>query len=377
MRKEKLLAMYFERNKEKKIRKLVIYLLAIIGTLILGGVCGIEIYCGLNGLQSEKISNEDVKLDEQICNEGKMPEEIETRVETGYVMETESSLNEILAKIHKQYIYSQWFLEDKYGIPNNYSEDRMVLKAKDLEEVIFYENNDGMIYFIPTGMVNKTVYQNDSEIQVCEYYDEGKMKPYLYSYKAVEPKLERAIYPEPDMRVSIYSEEVQDILDDLHLLGTASVPFPEKVPDGAAKLYENEYTNAVIDIIHSLFWKREEYGGYQIYFGNYEYADWDDYQIIITVAIVGEETSYWWEFRAKDKLSDDGRIVLDSCGGSNHSFPAEYDKDDYNYYAPWIDGIIHANRLVIPLTITESDTVKELGAFTDEDDLNTIHYYLK
>lgn len=318
---------------------------------MVGGVCGAGIYRVLN----------------------------ETNTEAEYIPEAESNLNEILAKIHKQYIYSQWFLEDKYGIPNNYFEDRIALQAEDLEEVIFYKNNDGMIYFISTSMVNATVQLDGKEIQVCEYYDEGIRKLYLYSYELDEPKLERAIYPKVDMSVRIYSEEVQDFLDDIHLLGTASVPFPEKVPDGAAKLYENEYTSAVIDIIHSLFWEMERYGEYQVYFGEYIYDSKMkyEYKFYITVAIVGEETSYWWIFRAKDKLSEDGRVILDSDGGSNHSFPAEYDKDDYNYYAPWIDGIIHANRLVVPLIITESDIIKELGAFKDEDDLNTIHFYLK
>lgn len=379
MRREKLSAMCLGKSKEKKVRKPVIYILIIIGAIMFGGVCGAGIYRVLNETLVEQLKNESLNLEEQISSEIEITEEKDINTEAGNIPETESNLNEILAKIHKQYIYSQWFLEDKYGIPNNYLEDRIVLQAEDLEEVIFYKNNDGMIYFIPTSMVNVTVQLDGKEIQVCEYYDEGIRKLYLYSYELDEPKLERAIYPEVDMSVRIYSEEVQDFLDDLHLLGTASVPFPEKVPDGAAKLYENEYTSAVIDIIHSLFWEMERYGEYQVYFGEYIYDSKMkyEYKFYITVAIVGEETSYWWIFRAKDKLSEDGRGILDSDGGSNHSFPAEYDKDNYNYYAPWIDGIIHANRLVVPLTITESDIIKELGAFKDEDDLNTIHFYLK
>ena len=72
----------------------------------------------------------------------------------------------------------------------------------------------------------------------------------------------------------------------------------------------------------------------------------------------------------------DDRIPVKSNGGANHSPPASYEV--YNgAYAKGIDIIICKNCLVVPLTITESDIVKELGTFKDEDDLNTIYYYLK
>lgn len=347
------------------------------------------VYRGLNR-QPERLvhdgntnDNGYMDADDQMNNENlEAQEEVEdkTEIETGNMLEEESDLNAILAKIHKEYIYSQWFLENRFGLPNYYAEDRLVLKPEDLEEVIFYKDNEDRIFFIPVSMVNKTVYLDDGEIQVCEHQDEGRMNLYLYSYDELELKLERAIYPVPDRRVFIFSEEVQDVLDEFRLLGTAHVPFPEDIPDGAAKLYENEYTDAVVDIIHSFFYEGADYGEYQIYFGDYQYIDvWAEkgYKIVITVAIVGEGTSYWWEFRAKDVLAEDGRVILDSCGGEQHSFPAEYDKENGDYYAPWIDGIIHANRLVVPLTITENDEVKPIGGFTDEDDLNTLYLYLE
>lgn len=375
MRREKLLAMYFGKNNKFR----YVYILVTIGAMIFGVVCGAELYRGSNKTQEEQPEDETLHINEQISSEIETAEEKEIKTEADSTKETEININEMLVKIHKQYIYSQWFLEKEYGIPDNYSEGRIVMTEEDLEEVIFYEHTDGTIYFIPVSMVNAAVPLEGREIQVCEHYDEERKKLYLYSYEADEPELERAIYPEPDMSVSIYSREVQDILEDLHPLGTAGASFPKEIPDGAARLYENEYTSAVIDIIHSLFWEMERYGDYQIYFGKYLYDSKmkHGYKIYISVAIVGEETSYWWKFRAKDKLSEDGRVILDSDGGSNHSFPAEYDKDYYDYYAPWIDGIIHAERLVVPLTITESDTVKELGAFKDEDNLNTVHFYLK
>ena len=42
-----------------------------------------------------------------------------------------------------------------------------------------------------------------------------------------------------------------------------------------------------------------------------------------------------------------------------------------------IDNIIYANRLMIPLTITEDDEVKELELYVDENDINMVHYRLK
>lgn len=376
-------------DKKKIIQRRLINILIFICAVILGGICGMGVYRGLNR-QPERLvhdgntnDNGYMDADDQMNNENlEAQEEVEdkTEIETGNMLEEESDLNAILAKIHKEYIYSQWFLENRFGLPNYYAEDRLVLKPEDLDEVIFYKDNEDRIFFIPVSMVNKTVYLDDGEIQVCEHQDEGRMNLYLYSYDELELKLERAIYPVPDRRVFIFSEEVQDVLDEFRLLGTAHVPFPEDIPDGAAKLYENEYTDAVVDIIHSFFYEGADYGEYQIYFGDYQYIDvWAEkgYKIVITVAIVGEGTSYWWEFRAKDVLAEDGRVILDSCGGEQHSFPAEYDKENGDYYAPWIDGIIHANRLVVPLTITENDEVKPIGGFTDEDDLNTLHLYLE
>ncbi len=373
MKMEKLSEMYFEKNKESIKKNSIIYTFVIVGTLILCGICEIEFFYRVNDFQAKKISYESMTIDEQINYE------IESNEEVSNYFESENTLNEILVNIHKEYIYRQWFLRDEFGIPNNYANDRIRPETKDLEEVFFYKDNEGTIYFIPISMANKTIYQGNKQIQLCEHHDGEQVNLYLYSYKEDKPKLERAIYPVPDMKVNIYPKEVQNLLNDLHFLGVGKVPFPDDIPEGAVKLYENEYTDAAIEIIHSLFWEMKKYGEYQVYFGDYIYDSKikHGYKFFIEVAIVGEDISYWWVFRAKDRLSDEGQVILDSCGGTNHSFPAEYDKDNYNYYAPWIDGIIHANRLVIPLTITEADEVKELGSFKDEDDLNTIHFYLK
>ena len=369
-------------------QKIVAGMIVIICILAVSGIWEIGIHRESGQLQRESMDAKNIyddrsigadnlenkkELKAQEKNKAKM------KLQISRMPRTESNLNVLLAEIHKAYIFSQWFLVDTFGIPNNYVEDRITFKPEDLESVIFYINDEGKLFFIPVNMVNKTVCLEDREIKVCEYHDEDRMNLYLYSYEVLEREMERAIYPEPDKRVIIIREEVQDCLDKIQVLGTAYVSFPEKVPDGASKLYENEYTDAIVDIIHSYFCEMKMYGEYQIYFGVFQYRpDWDEgYKILIDVAIVGKETSYWWVFRAKDVLAEDGRVILDSDGGQQHTYPAEYDKDTYNYYAPEIDGIVHANRLVIPLTVQEGDIVKRLGVFIDEDDINTLHYYLE
>ena len=369
-------------------QKIVAGMIVIICILAVSGIWEIGIHRESGQLQRESMdakniyddrsigadnleNNKELKAQEK--NKAKM------KLQISRMPRTESNLNVLLAEIHKAYISSQWFMMDTYGIPNSYAKDRIAFKPEDLESVIFYENDEGKLFFIPVNMVNKTVCLEDKEIKVCESHDGDRINLYLYSYEVIEREMERAIYPEPDKVVYIYPEEVQEYLSQLQVLGIAHVPFPEKVPDGAAKLYENEYTDAVVDIIHSFFYDRKMYGEYQIYLGDFLYRpDWDEgYKISITVAIVGKETSYWWIFRAKDVLAEDGRVILDSDGGEQHANPGGYDKDTYNYYAPEIDGIVHANRLVIPLTVQEGDIVKRLGVFKDEDDINTLHYYLE
>ena len=328
-----------------------------------------ELYAGVN-LQS-KVYQINTELEQQE----------ESSQNSGH---TERELSSILVDIHKAYIYNQWFSEDLYGIPNNYYDDRIKMTADDLNEAAFYEDKEGNIYFIPTSMVNKVISVEGEEIQVYEYSGEESAGYYLYFYKVFDVEWRRVIYPEPDRYVSIFSEDVTDKVADFHFLGIDSAPFPEDVPEEAAKLYENEYTDAVVEIIHSYFHNSEMYGKYEIYFGDYHaflfskypYGE-KEYNIYLNVAIVGEDTSYWWVFRGKDTLNEDGQVIVESDGGTQHSFPAEYDKEYYNVYAPLIDRILNANRLAVPLTISPEDVVHELGSFKDEDDLNTIHYYLE
>lgn len=108
------------------------------------------------------------------------------------------------------------------------------------------------------------------------------------------------------------------------------------------------------------------------WFGEEKY----DYNISITVAIVGEETSYWWEFHAKEGLGENGEIILESNGGDSYSGPGNYDQQN-GAYASDIDSIIQANRLVIPLLVTENDKVEKIEIRRDERNINLDHNYLK
>lgn len=299
---------------------------------------------------------------------------------------SQEELDGMLSAIQEQYLFDKWYFDEEnmYYPGNDYSDDIIPIKLNDLEEVIFYQDKENTIYFIPTSMVNKTVVVDSGEIQICEYYKEGKSDYYLYRCTFCKTEWEREIYPPPDNEyVDIFrSMKMWEKLEELSFLGTSRLPLPENMTDEMFRydLYENEYTDAVVEIIHSYFYDRNMYGNYQIYFGTYSYDQLEyeqhGYKIAITVAIVGEETSYWWVFRAKDTLDEEGMVIIESNGGANHSVPASYEV--YNGgYAKGIDIIIRKNRIVLPLTITESDEVRELGNFKDEDDLNTIHYYLK
>lgn len=301
----------------------------------------------------------------------------------------QEELDAMLVAIQKKYIFDKWYCDEEniYYLGNDISSDRTSIKSADLEEVIFYQDNENTIYFIPTSVVNKIVSVDGEEIQVCEYHNEKGTDYYLYRCRLGKARWEREIYPEPNSEyIDIFcSMKMREKLKELRFIGTSRLAFPENITDEVIRhnlyeLYENEYTDAVVEIIHSYFQSREIYGEFQIYFDAYSYDQLEyeqhGYKIVITVAIVGEETSYWWVFRAKDILDEDGRVIVESNGGANHSAPASY--EDYSgVYAEGIDSIIRANRLVVPLTITESDEVRELGNFNDEDDLNTIHYYLK
>lgn len=309
----------------------------------------------------------------------------------------QEELNEMLITIQKRYAFEQWYYqgEDEYdelkcNLSDFEEQNGMVFRLEDLEAVNFYQDEKGAIYFLPVSMVNKIVEVDNEKIPVFEFYYKGVEKYGLFWCKYFKTEWKRWIYPEPENEYT-YFYWVQDInekLNELHVIGSAKVQMPVKIQDKAfrSELYENEYTDAVVDIVHSYLYKREKYGEYKLYIGHYGVnCDMNsllnsEYNMGMTVAIIPEDgevkNGMWWIFRAKDILDENGNVVVETDGGAGHSSPIPYDY--YNEtYAPRIEMIVNMNRLVIPLTITESDEVKELGCFKDEDDLNTIHYYLK
>lgn len=352
----------------------------------------------LNECKKTVFENEMKTLEKEKTDKGAEKAKLqEEEMATAVKMWPQEELDEMLIMIQKEYAFDQWYYsgetkfdKPRYGIPNTGDKDEFSLKAEDLEEVNFYQDKEGVTYFIPITMINKVVEMDNREVSIHEFNDEGAVEYSLFWCKCFKTDWKRLIYPEPDNKY-VYFSWVQDMgekIEELYLIGTARVPFPENIPEEAfiSELYENEYTNAVTEIIHSWLYEREMYGEYQIYVGYYGVVcDTNSllnsgYNIVITVAIIpkGEkiEMGMWWIFRAKDILDENGRVVVETDGGAGHSSPIPYNY--YNEaYAPRIEQIVTMNRLMIPLRITENDEVQLLGWFTDEDDLNTIHYYLK
>ena len=73
---------------------------------------------------------------------------------------------------------------------------------------------------------------------------------------------------------------------------------------------------------------------------------------------------------------ENGEVILESDGGDSYSGPGDYDQQN-GAYASDIDSIIHANRLVIPLLVTENDKVEKIEIRRDERNINLDHFYLK
>ncbi len=385
--------MYFLKSgedKEKNRIGIIIVTIFFLIVILIVGFCFRE-----QKKMNEKDGGYEETVEETDENSRDIVEEIELLEETKEeIVEvwSQEELNEMLVAIQKQYIFQKWYENEEsiYNMPDSLEKDRVSISSGDLEEVIFYQDKNGVIYFIPTKMVNKQVVWENREFEVRECNVDGASGYYLYSCEFFETDWKRIIYPEPDDQY-IYiscSKNMQDKLKDLYKLGIGRAAFPEIVPDEAFALYENEYTDAVVDIIHSYLYDMEEYGEYQIYIGRYG-INLDKgnvergYNIGITVAIVpiDKEIGYsqWWTFRAKDVLDDNGKVIVETDGGENHSHPGRYDNYERSakIYGPMIEGIINANRLLIPLTVKEDDQTKPLEGFKDDDDLNIIHFHLR
>lgn len=213
---------------------------------------------------------EKIKFGEKIESTAGIDEVQEEKEKDKVEMKSQEELEVMLKTIQKWIIYEQWHFEEEelYYMPNYREDDRVYLKAEDLEEVIFYQDAAGIIYFIPTSMVNKSITTVNGEIQIREYEVEGESGYYLYCYEYYRKEWRRPIYPEPDneyIRISC-TGDMKDKMEEIYPIGVAKVPFPQNIPQEAfeSKLYENEYTDAVVEIIHSWLFRMKEYGEYKI-----------------------------------------------------------------------------------------------------------------
>lgn len=386
------------KKAEKKISKykIVMYILLLVNALLLGIFLGIELCnvmaeCPIESMERIKLERLEInKLIEgcymQMSESIKM-EETDVKQDRIEVNQQEE-LEEMLVVLQKQSIHSSYGSKDE--VQDNKNERQYI--TRDLEEVYFYQDENGKIYFIPTSMVNDKKEVGNKEFYVhTVYFDKKRMRYHFYVCNFYKAKWKRVIYPEPyDKTVwsgSIYFDEIPETWQPL---GVVKVPLPVNIPDFDeaydSKLCENEYTDTIAELLHSLMHDRGEYGEYRIYIGDYEVNGSSiysklGYNIRITATIVPAEgrieEGVFWLFMAKDVLDEDGKVIMDMSGGGMHEGNFLPPIPNIATYGAQIEEIVTAERLVISLVVNEKDEVKELGLAPDEEGINVTHYYLK
>ncbi|MDE7249174.1 MAG: hypothetical protein K2N82_04660, partial [Lachnospiraceae bacterium] len=311
-------------KKNLLFRKRIMYILLWIVALIFGEIMGAGLYHIAINHQEEAIEQVKVKsldMNKLIKNSldfiDEMPENEEKSAaqETVTELRQQEELEEMLAILQKQSIHTSHGREEE--VQDN--ENKRQYITKDLEEVYFYQDENGKIYFIPTSMVNKKIEVGDKEFYVrTVYFVNKRMQYHFYLCDFYKAEWKRVIYPEPYDKVvwssSIYLDEIPETWQPL---GTVNVPLPVNIPDFDeaydSKLYENEYTDAIKELLHSLLHDREEYGEYRIYIGDYEVNGSSTYsklgyniRITATIVPVGGriEEGIFWLFMAKDVLDE-------------------------------------------------------------------------
>ena len=168
------------------------------------------------------------------------------------------------------------------------------LREEDLKELTFYVHekdevrND--IYFVPTGQELNSLL-NHSSIMFRFHMEE------VIPCRDIQPCPVTTIY-------SVYARDVTEIRDELKELGTVRNAFPSEETIGSEswqiekKLKENEYTQAVADMICGTLKGGGLYGEYEIYIDTYCMTDqtqWMDFEgngIVIGTAVVCRENGY-------------------------------------------------------------------------------------
>ena len=230
-----------------------------------------------------------------------------------------------------------------------YSENkRYDLDTQDLECVTFYQDTeDGMIYFLP---------ENDQIIDILN----SSESMFLFYRSKINPR--SRIIPQPDtVLYCIYTTSVANIRDRLIELGTEKMKFPDARTLKSRgwtdnTLTENEYTQAVKDMIHGTLVGEQQYGNYEIYFAQYYMSDYagiheeefDGMAVHITAAVVCLDNGYGYycRFYACDQLID-GKVKI-----------YYYVSDTANVWEENIRNAMEDRRLMIPLEVRPDDEVE-------------------
>lgn len=224
------------------------------------------------------------------------------------------------------------------------------LDADDLERVTFYQDKEeGVFYFVP------------ADEQIIKMLNSGGEER-MFIFKFFETRPHRVITPQPDpVRYYVCSKDVGDIRNRMVELGTAEMnfPAPETIEHrGWADntLTENEYTQAVTDMIHGTLVGEQYYGNYEIYIAEYfmtndvgtHEEEFDGIAVGISAAVVclDDGYGYYCNFRASDQLID-GEVRI------YFSLP-----DTANAWEEEIANAMEDRRLVISLEVKPGDEIE-------------------
>ncbi|MDE5699487.1 MAG: hypothetical protein K2I96_19105, partial [Lachnospiraceae bacterium] len=226
----------------------------------------------------------------------------------------------LLYELQKAYTQQyQWYYPTRLDfyyvdVGEKYFEiERYELDTQDLERVTFYQDTEeGTIYFVPA---------NDKIINLLK----GGEQEEMFVFRRIEMRPRRSITPPPDsVLYSVGVRSVTDIRDRLIELGTEEMKFPdartiERRGWTDNTLTENEYTQAVKDMIHGTLIGEQQYGNYEIYFAQYYMSDYagiyeeefGEMAVHITAAVVCLDNGYGYycRFYACDQLID-GKVKI-------------------------------------------------------------------
>ena len=232
---------------------------------------------------------------------------------------------------------------------------RVSLREEDLEELTFYvhEKDEVWIYFVPTKQELNSLL-NHSSIMFRFHMEE------IIPCRDIQPCPVTTHY-------SVHAWDVTEIRDELKELGTVRSAFPSEETIGSEswqiekKLKENEYTQAVADMICGTLKGGGLYGEYEIYIDTYCMTDQTAYLkkcmgfegngingIVIGASVVCRENGYGQhcDFIASDQLKD-GKVEI------YYWAPAAP-----NQWKEVVNSAINEHLLMIPVTVSAEDEIE-------------------